>query len=77
MATSFTRTHSLSHIDLSISSTSLDDCFECNILDDRYTSDHFPVVIFYLQDNPHQCIHISPLMKRKIIMNSLFYKVHY
>ena len=51
--TYFSKSHGkFSSIDLSICSSSIVDCFEWDVTNDLYTSDHFPVIISYLSDNP-------------------------
>ena len=42
----------MSSIDLSICSSSIVDCFQWDVTNDLYTSDHFPVIISQLDDNP-------------------------
>ena len=55
--TYLSKTHgSLSSVDLTLCSASLIDCFEWNVLEDLYTSDHYPIVISYLHDNPEAFI---------------------
>ena len=47
------RSHgTMSSIDLSICSSNIVDQFTWIVLDDLYTSDHFPIVLEYLQDHP-------------------------
>lgn len=56
--TYFSRTHgSLSSVDLTLCSVSLIDHLEWNVLNDQYTSDHYPIMISYLHDNHEPYIH--------------------
>ena len=53
--TYFSRTHgSFSSVDLSICSSSIVDIFEWHVLDDTYTSDHYPIMINVLDSCPPQ-----------------------
>ena len=53
VSTYFSKSHgSFSSIDLSICSSNIIDKFEWNVLDDPYTSDHFPILISVLENNP-------------------------
>ena len=56
-STYFSKTHgTLSSIDITLCSSNIVDRFEWNISDDLYSSDHFPIVISYLNNNPSQHI---------------------
>ena len=46
----------LSSLDLALCSSSIVDRFSWTVLDDLYTSDHFPVTLDYIQDSPTACI---------------------
>ena len=51
--TYFSKTHGkMSTVDLSICSPSIVDCFEWNVANDLYTSDHYPIIISYLSNSP-------------------------
>ena len=53
--TYFSKTHcSCSSIDLSLCSSSIVDMFEWHVLDDSYTSDHYPIMINHLSNCPPQ-----------------------
>ena len=50
--TYFSKTHNtFSSVDLSICSSCIIDLFEWNVLDDTYTSDHYPIIITLLDNN--------------------------
>ena len=52
-STYFSNTHgTLSAIDISICSSSIVDRFEWHVCDDMYSSDHFPILISFLQHTP-------------------------
>ena len=52
--TYFSKTHgTLSSVDISICSTNIVDKFQWHVLDDLYTSDHFPIIISYLDQSPN------------------------
>ena len=52
-STYFSKTHgTFSAIDIAISSPTIVDRFEWSISDDLYSSDHFPVLISFLNNNP-------------------------
>ena len=51
--TYFSKTHnSFSSIDLTFCSSSITDSFEWNVTDDSYSSDHYPIIISYLDEIP-------------------------
>ena len=53
IATYFSKTHgTLTSVDLSLCSATIIDNFEWNVADDLYTSDHFPIIISYLNEDP-------------------------
>ena len=51
--TYFSKTHStFSSVDVTLCSSNIVDRFEWNVSDDLYSSDHFPIIISYLQNSP-------------------------
>ena len=57
ISTYYSKAHgTFSSIDLSICSANIVDRFEWNVLDDLYSSDHFPIMITTLEDTPTQSV---------------------
>ena len=57
ISTYYSKTHgTYSSIDLTISSSNTVDRYEWNVLDDAYTSDHFPILITCLKSSPTSTI---------------------
>ena len=42
----------MSSVDISLCSSTIVDRFEWNVSDELYSSDHFPIIISYLQNDP-------------------------